>query len=153
MFYNLKSPWSDNVDGAKKLLNEWLDILGIATSSDHEVFAKVEGKMLVIPHQSWVYNGFSGSSIPSCVSVDYANVTVGLVNPAQLEDLFNNHYQANNVTVKLKGLTHYGSEYSLCGISLCLEDSHITQRLEEVDCPHCMTEVMFRIQPENMLPV
>ena len=152
MFQELSVNWHNDPTAAQQLLFGWLEVIGVECSSHKDLHSTLTGKVVIIPYESWIYQGFSGCSVPPSVALDYHNVTAAVVPENDVQGFLENQYTLFNVKLVEGIKTHY---YANDGDALCGSDSAnkvVTKSMAEVTCPHCSKEMMLRLAPASETP-
>ncbi len=146
MFQNLTSNWSDRPKQVSTLIVDWLRQMGDLDIDENNLTATMLGKVVVIPHVSWAWHGFSGSSLPTNVKLDYSNSISFTAKSDEVDILLEECH--DGIDLVSEAVVHYGSNNSLCGI----HSATLSQDMTKVDCPYCVSEVMIRVMPESDIP-
>jgi len=102
----------------------------------------------ICPHEQWVYAGFSGSSKPDFILLDYSNENVAFADKEDIDLLYSkkSEYEQNLPSFVHCGISMDGEVTSLCGIN----SEQLERRLSDVTCPHCMKEVFSRKNSKSL---
>lgn len=141
-----KVPWNNHATEAFDLVLLWL-----SKGVGEEITASFlrdkvrEGMAVIIPHNVWVHEGFSGSSRPPYLFLDYKNCVAAIVKHEDKDKFLVQVYRQYDVSAPAE-YTHMQSDaFSLCGS----KTSALTGKAREVDCPHCLLEINMFCAPAS----
>lgn len=145
---SLKVNCDNNKSKVLNLVVGWLLELGAKDITPENALSALSGMVLIIPHESWVYHNLSGSSVPPFVKLDYSNKVCAVQKTENAEEYLSLYHKAHP-TFEVFG-THYNSDGALCGAPKDDNWQEMTDKINDVTCPHCLLEIMVRI-PINSL--
>lgn len=143
---NLTVDWRYQSQYLLDCIHQWLRLINLEYANDKDLSETLNDTHVVIPHHLWVSSGFSGSSVPPTIVIDYRNSIIALTKREDTGMYLTQLYQKEKLLDLEKNVVHFGKgNERLCGRADIMIPDKLTTNIKLVTCPHCTLEVMTRI--------